>query len=88
MFSPRNGQFDEDTFDFKIFFVTWGNILSLHDSDWEVCWRLGNLGNLVELGLGGVCVEDGGDGLPVDHGGGEVSWGSCPTEGVVGAGSC
>ena len=62
--------------------------MSINHSDWEVGRGLGDLADLVELGLGGVGVQDGGDGLAIDHGGGEVSWSSCPTEGVVGTGSC
>ena len=55
--------------------VSWGNILSVNNSHGEPGRRLGQLALLVELGLGGVGVQDGRDGLPVDDRGGEVSRG-------------
>ena len=67
--------------------VSWGNILSVNNSHGEPGWRLGQLAFLVELGLGGVGVQDGRDGLPVDDRGGEVSRGLSSTEGIVRTGS-
>ena len=63
--------------------VARGNILPVNHSHGEPGWRLGQLALLVELGLGGVGVQDGRDGLPVDDRGGEVSRGLSSTEGIV-----
>ena len=66
--------------------VARGNILPVNHSHGEPGWRLGQLALLVELGLGGVGVQDGRDGFPVDDGGGEVSRGRGSTERIVGTG--
>ena len=43
--------------------VTGGHVLSIHNGDGEVGGGGGDLAGLVEGGLGGVGVEEGGDGL-------------------------
>ena len=66
--------------------VTWSNILPVNNSHGEPGWGLGQLALLVELGLGGVGVQDGRDGLPVDDRGGEVGRSLRSTERIVGTG--
>ena len=47
--------------------VTGGHVLTIDHGDGEVGGGYGDLAGLVEGGLGGVGVEDGGDGLTWDH---------------------
>jgi len=65
--------------------VTGSNILSINGCDWEGCRALCNLGLLPVLSLLRGGVEDGGNGGSVHNWDGEVRWGSCSTEWVVGA---
>ena len=47
--------------------VTGGHVLSIHNGDGEVGGGGGDLAGLVEGGLGGVGVEEGGYGLTCTH---------------------
>ena len=66
--------------------VAGGHILPVNNSHREPGGGFGQLTLLVELGLGGVRVQDGGDGFPVNDRGGEISRGSSSAERIVGAG--
>merc|ERR1719228_1815940 len=63
------------------------NILTIDDWDGEISRCSGQLALLVELCLGRVGVQDGSNGLSIDHGCGEVCGSLSTTEGVVRAGS-
>ena len=66
--------------------VAGGHVLPVNNSHGEPGRGLGQLALLVELGLGGVGVQDGRNGLPIDDRGGKVSRGLSSTEGIVGTG--
>ena len=66
--------------------LTWSDILAIDNRYGEAGGGLGQLAGLVEGGLGGVGVEDGSDGLPIDDRGGEVGRSLSSAERIVGTG--